>query len=69
MTQIWFNLLVLHAGHIYWISSFPTLEECQVVQVQYEQRSEYKDDRFWCPFVRVERTSLPYFQRGRLSAS
>ena len=56
MTHIWFNLLMLHAGHVYWMDSFENLEECQYEQSIYEQDPEYKGDRFWCPFVQVEET-------------
>ena len=54
MIHIWFNLIMIHAGHAYWIDSFETLEECQAEEVLYEIQEQYKTDKFYCPFVQVE---------------
>lgn len=54
--MIWFNLLMFHAGQIYYLDSFETLEECQVVEAEYESNPDYKRDKFWCPFVMVQET-------------
>lgn len=56
IVHIWFNLIMIHAGHLYWISSFETLEECQAQEAWYESQDEYKSDKFFCPFVEVKKT-------------
>lgn len=35
---IWFNLLFLHNGHMWYIDSFETLEQCQVELHEYEEQ-------------------------------
>lgn len=35
---IWFNLLFLHNGQMWYIDSFETLEKCQVELKEYEQQ-------------------------------
>lgn len=52
--HVWFQLLMLHSGHVYWLGTWETLEECQVVQAAYEAEPAHHDDRFLCPFTRVE---------------
>ena len=52
--HIWFNLLMWSAGHVYWMNSYETLEECQVIQTQYEAINPAA--AFLCPFVMVEIT-------------
>lgn len=54
MVLVWFNLIMIHQGHMFLVSSFETYDECHAVQVQYEER--YPEDKFFCPFVRVEKT-------------
>jgi hypothetical protein len=54
MTHIWFNLMMIHAGHMMYIDSFSTYEECHEAQIIYEEK--FPEDKFFCPFVRVELT-------------
>jgi hypothetical protein len=56
MVHIWFNLIVIHSGYTFWINSFENLDECQAVQAWYEEQEQYKNDKFLCPWVRVEKT-------------
>lgn len=52
--HIWFNLLMLHAGHVYWLGAWDSQEDCQVAQAAYEADADHAGDRFLCPFIRVE---------------
>ena len=56
MIYIWFNLMMIQAGHTFYIDSFSTYEECHKAQVWYESQEDYKNNTFFCPFVRVELT-------------
>lgn len=53
MVYVWFNLIMIHQGHSFFLGSFETYEECHVVQVQYEERQP--QDTFLCPYARVEK--------------
>lgn len=44
---IWFNLLMLHNNHWYYIDSFETLEACQVELKEYEE--EFKGTYYCLP--------------------
>ena len=50
---IWFNLLVLFNGQVFWLGSYETQEECQVHQKEFEAANP---GVAWCPFVKVEKT-------------
>jgi hypothetical protein len=51
---IWFNLLMFHAGQVYWINTFDSQDDCQFIQHVYEEK--YPKNEFSCPFVRVNKT-------------
>lgn len=51
-TFVWFNLLMISSGHVYWLGAFETYEECHAVQVQYEEQRP--KDIFYCPYTKVE---------------
>jgi hypothetical protein len=54
MTIIWFNLLLFHAGHIYWLGVFETYEQCREVQLELEK--ERPQDNMVCRWIKVEST-------------
>lgn len=51
---IWFNLLALFNGQVFWVQSFENLEECQIQQIKAE--AEHPGVKFWCPYVKVQKT-------------
>lgn len=54
VTHVWFSLLMWHQGHIFWLESFETYEECHDHQVILEE--QMPSDKFACPFIIVEET-------------
>lgn len=54
MFIVWFNLFMFHEGHAFLINTFETYEECYAVQLEFEALNP--NDKFACPFVKVEET-------------
>lgn len=54
MFHIWFQLIMIYQGHVYWLGAWANQEDCRVVQESYERR--YPKARLACPFVRIEET-------------
>jgi hypothetical protein len=50
---VWFNLLMIHAGHVFWLGAFEAYEECHAQQVKMEEA--YPEDKFLCPWTKMER--------------
>lgn len=44
---IWFNLMFLYNGHMWYVDSFETLEQCQTEMHQYE--TEYPGSYYCLP--------------------
>lgn len=51
---IWFNLLMIHAGHVIWLGTFETYEQCYAQQVELEK--QHPEDKFLCPWAKIEKT-------------
>lgn len=51
---IWFQLIMIYQGHVYWLGAWENQEDCREVQAAYEHR--YPKARLACPFVRIEKT-------------
>ena len=56
MMHIWFNLLMIHSGQLFWLDSFESYDECIQIQIWHESQPDHKQDKFYCPSVGVEMT-------------